>query len=274
MSRRDQDSPVPPASHPEGPQGVTLVERVHAAGSVIPWHAHDGASLCLVLDGAFVEYSRGRALDCDPSSVKFTPAGERHWNHFHAGDVRGFMVEIDVAKHHSVAPFEAALSRSSQFHGGAQVLLARRIHAEYRARDTASPLAIEGLLLELLALVARGGDGPVRRRGQPAWVRQAFDLVHAQRDAVLTLSAVAGAVGVHPATLARGFRRAYGCTLGQMQRRLRLEFAAHRLVSTELPLAEIAECAGFFDQSHFTNAFRRHAGMPPLQYRRAMSRVV
>ena len=85
-----------------------------------------------------------------------------------------------------------------------------------------------------------------------------------------SLATIAAEVGVHPATLSRGFRRAYGCTPGQLQRRLRLEFAAHELSTTDRPLATIAQQAGFYDQSHFTNAFRRQLGASPLQYRRAM----
>jgi AraC-like DNA-binding protein len=257
-------APIRRASLP----GVVLTEGLHRAGSTIPWHWHEGASICLVLDGAFVEYSRGIALDCRPSSLKFTPAGEKHWNRFHLADVRGLLVEIDVARHASVAPFEQALSRSRHFERGPELQLARRLYAEFRSADTAAPLAVEGLLLELLALVARGEDG-TERQGSPAWARRAYELLESGYCRSLSLAPIAREVGVHPATLARGFRRAYGCTIGEMQRQLRLDFAARQLAATDLPLAAIAQQAGFFDQSHFTNAFRRRFGATPLRYRRA-----
>lgn len=34
-----------------------------------------------------------------------------------------------------------------------------------------------------------------------------------------------------------------------------------------MPLAEVAFCAGFADQSHFTKSFRRYLGVTPLRYR-------
>ncbi len=248
--------------------GVVLTEGLHPAGTSIPWHWHEGASICLVLDGAFVEYSRGLALDCRPSSLKFTPAGEKHWNRFHLADVRGLLVEIDVARHASIAPFQRALSRSRHYERGPELQLARRLYTEFRSSDTAAPLAVEGLLLELLALVARDG-GRAGREAAPAWARRAYELLESGYIGSLSLAPIAQEVGVHPATLARGFRRAYGCTIGEMQRQLRLDFAARQLSLTDLPLATIAQHAGFFDQSHFTNAFRRRFGTTPLRYRRA-----
>jgi AraC family transcriptional regulator len=248
--------------------GVVLTEGLHPAGTSIPWHWHEGASICLVLDGAFVEYSHGVALDCRPSSLKFTPAGEKHWNRFDLADVRGLLVEIDVARHASIAPFEHALSRSRHFDRGPELQLARRLYSEFRSADTAAPLAVEGLLLELLALVARG-DGAAVKLDTPAWARRAYELLEAGYVESLSLAPIAREVGVHPATLARGFRRAYGCTIGEMQRQLRLDFAARQLTLTDLALASVAQQAGFFDQSHFTNAFRRRFGTTPMRYRRA-----
>lgn len=270
MSPRDQEvSGASKLRQTELP-GVTLTEGIHRGGSTLPWHSHEGASICLVLDGAFVEYSRGRALDCRQSSLKFTPPRERHWNRFSRGDVRGLLVEVDLLRHPSIAPFERILCESLQFHAGPELSLARRLYSESRARDSAAPLAMEGLLLELLALVARRRETTADRNRHPGWARQAFDLLHAHRGSSLTLSEVASALGVHPATLARGFRGVYGCTVGQVQRQIRLEYAARQLVETDLPLTAIADQAGFYDQSHFTNAFRRHIGMPPFRYRFAM----
>jgi AraC family transcriptional regulator len=82
------------------------------------------------------------------------------------------------------------------------------------------------------------------------------------------LSGLAQSVGVHPVTLARAFRHAFGCTVGEYVRSLRIERAAHQLAQTELSLAEIALGAGFSDQSHFSNLFRHHTGLSPSKFRR------
>ena len=85
-------------------------------------------------------------------------------------------------------------------------------------------------------------------------------------------SSIAAASGVHSVTLARGFRRAYGCTLGEYIRR-RIERAIEKLRTSSAPLAEIALANGFADQSHFSNLFRRYTGVTPSRFRRAARSV-
>ena len=136
--------------------------------------------------------------------------------------------------------------------------------------DGAAPLAIEGLLLELLATTTRQGGANGETRGRPSWILRARDLLHADLSHRRTLADLAAEVGVHPVTLARGFRRSFGCSVGEYVRRLRIERAAVHLSSSDEPLAAIALAAGFSDQSHFSNLFRRGTGMSPSAYRRAM----
>ena len=84
----------------------------------------------------------------------------------------------------------------------------------------------------------------------------------------MSLGALAQAVGVHPVTLARGFRRTYGCSVGEYLRHLRIVEAARQLHDTDLPLASIATSAGFADQSHFSNVFKQQTGLSPSAFRR------
>jgi LacI family transcriptional regulator len=51
-------------------------------------------------------------------------------------------------------------------------------------------------------------------------------------------------------------------------RRQHLEHARHLLVDTDLPIARVADVAGFGSQAYFADVFRRYFGLPPFQYRR------
>jgi len=72
----------------------------------------------------------------------------------------------------------------------------------------------------------------------------------------------------------RGYRAAFKVTVGERIRRFRVERAVRELLEGQEPLSSIAVRAGFYDQSHFTNLFRRRFGVTPAQYRLSATRRV
>ena len=267
MVRRRPAAPGPIRLRSVRTAGFTLTEGVHVGGSRLPWHHHDGPTLCFVLRGVFTETSGGERLTCTPDTLKVMPAGERHCDDFDRGDTRGLLVETDSDRAEAIRTHAAVLDERVAFHGGLPAALARRVYHEFRQADDAAPLAVEGLLLELLAAVSRRRTERLPG-GMPPWLGETRDRIHADLAARPSLAALAAGAGVHPVTLARAFRRAFGCTVGEYLRRLRIERAAEQLETGDQPLAEIALGAGFADQSHFSNVFRRRVGVSPSVYRR------
>ena len=259
--------PNPPSPKRASIAGFTLTEGVHAAGSALPWHTHDGPTLCLVLDGAFTEESAGGKLLCTPSTVKVMPAGELHCNRFDHGDTHGLLIEADATRAHAIRPYSGLLEERVAFDGGPLAALGRRIYREFSRMDAAAPLAFAGLMLELLAWGNRERQTHGVGSG-PAWAVRAREILHDDLTAPVSLGALAQAVGVHPVTLARGFRRTYGCSVGEYLRHLRIVEAARQLHDSDLPLATIAMAAGFVDQSHFSNVFKQQTGLSPSAFRR------
>lgn len=70
-----------------------------------------------------------------------------------------------------------------------------------------------------------------------------------------------------PATLSRGFRRAFGVTPVAFRAEARARRAWQSLTASDLPLAELAVGAGFADQSHMTRAIRALTGRTPGAWR-------
>jgi AraC family transcriptional regulator len=250
-------------------EGFSLREGRHPAGSSLAWHRHPGATICFVYSGGFAEQYTGLTLDCTPGTLKITPAEEPHSNRFGPEETRGLLIEADPAGVERLGPHARVLEERASFHDAHLSLLGCRLLAELRAGDTAAPLAIEGLLLEVLAGAARANQFRLGGAMPPRWVTEARDLLH-DPGRVASLGELAEAVGVHPVTLARGFRKAYGCSVGTYLRRLRVARAAQRLAETDDALAEIALSAGFADQSHFSNLFRRETGVSPSAFRRSV----
>jgi AraC family transcriptional regulator len=250
--------------------GFVLTETSHPSGQRLDWHRHERANLVVVLQGAFMEVCAGRTFECNPHSVLLKPPGELHADVFGARLTRCLIIEIEPRRWPALEGMPCALERVEQMRGGTLHRLALRIAGELRSPDAASPLAIEGLVLEMLASALRLKAG--KTEATPRWLDEARQYAGANFRKQLGLADVAQAVGVHPFHLARQFRRYCRCTVGEFIRRLRIDFACQQLATTGTPLVEIALAAGFSHQPHFCRVFKRQTGMTPTAYR-DLSRV-
>ncbi len=240
--------------------GFVLVESAYAPQAVLPRHFHERASFSTPLRGSFLESVGTRTIDCSAGEVLVRPAGEVHSNRYGGNGARCLLVEVQPERLASLRGFTSLFDAPSTLPREIAVL-ARRVHAELAASDDAAPIAIEALMLEIIAGATRQSSG------KPNWLERARAFVHTHASTKLTLGSIAEAAGVHPATLARGFRAHLRCSPAEYVRRLRLDAAMRALATTDAPIADIALDAGFYDQSHFTGAFRRHSGMTPARYR-------
>lgn len=220
--------------------------------------------LAVVLEGALAKTFARAEWSLGRSSVATLPGGAVHATDFGRAPTRILVVR---ARHGADATaFGTLLRRLRETRSSASTAFGWRIAGELAARDASWALAAEGLVLQLLAGASRGSC-EVTRPATVAWLADVRELLHDRSPEAHTLTELADAVGVHPVHLARSFRRAFGMTVGEYARHLRLEWAAARLTASDDSLAEIAVRSGFADQSHFTRAFRRYAGVPPGRYR-------
>lgn len=230
-------------------------------------HRHERACLAVVIDGRVDKSFRRLEVPSPAPTVVTMPPEEPHADRFGCDGARIVVVEADAATVERLRPFGRALERVDHFRDDWSAGVATRLARELRREDRAAPLAIEGLVLELLARAARS-DAP-RARRPPAWLGCATEYVHAHFGDAFRVGDVAAAAGVHPVHLARVFRAHHGVTIGAYVRRLRLDWASWELARSDASLATIAHRAGFADQSHFTRAFKSHVGVTPGRYREA-----
>jgi AraC family transcriptional regulator len=249
--------------------GFHSTETSHPPGFHIPGHFHDFASLYLVLRGSLTEFYGNKKRECKQASMIFTPPGEKHSNRFSSLGGRCFLVEIPPAYIARLAAAGVRLEGSIHSESVALAWLGMKLYREFELPDSVSLLAVEGLMLEALSEFARMSERPAV--DAPAWLRRARNLMQDRFSDNLALDEIAAAVGVHPAHLARTFRRCYGVTAGEYQRRLRIEYASRQLSETETSILEIALAAGFADQAHFSRTFKNHIGLTPARFRAAFA---
>lgn len=249
-----------------------LTEAVNMPLATLPPHAHELACITFILRGSCVETIDRRSHECSPYSTIIKPAGEVHSNKYGSAGARCLIVEVKTERLHTVRSFSQTLERAAHLRGGSINSFAVRIYKEFKIADSASLLSLEGLMLEVLGQVTRHNLKALTFT-PPRWLLRAKELCHERFSQPLTLHDIANEVGVHPAHLARMFRRHYQQTVGEYVRRLRLDYAARELTQSDKPLVEIASATGFYDQSHFTHCFKLHTGLTPSEYRSEIKKM-
>jgi AraC family transcriptional regulator len=249
--------------------GLVLTETGYAPRTTIPRHSHSNPYICLVCAGGYTEIYGRRTRECEPHTVVFHPPGEVHTERFHDAPGRSFNIELPAPWTKRVGLLSSVLDRPLDFRGGQFASLTARLYDEFQRCDAVTPLAVEGLTLELLARAARTLERPAGERRPPAWLDQVRDLLHARFAEDLSLGEIASTAGVHPAYLSASFRRHYQCTVGDYLRQRRVESARRLLADTGLPLPEVARVTGFADHSHFARTFKNLTGTTPSRYRRS-----
>lgn len=100
-------------------------------------------------------------------------------------------------------------------------------------------------------------------------VAAAVRLIRERACGGLNVDELAAEVGVSRSVLQRRFRSAVGHTLHDEITRVKLARAKELLAHTALPIAEVAEKAGFKHQEYLGVVFRQQVGTTPAQYRKS-----
>jgi AraC family transcriptional regulator len=249
------------------PVGDLQVAETRAPpGLRLPWHAHEHACLVVLLEGSFTEAFRTRSVACDVATALFKPPGEQHTDRYGRTGARCLVVEFMPQQIEHVCQHASSLDRVANVRSATVMQLATRIHYELVREDALSPLVLEGVVLELLGTTLRHcGSDTISRA--PRWLERTQERLHEEFSSKLSIAALAVDAEVHPDHLSRCFRQRYGMLIGEYVRRLRVDWAANKIVTTDMPLVQIALGAGFSDQSEFTRRFREQMGTTPSRYR-------
>ena len=136
--------------------------------------------------------------------------------------------------------------------------------------DAVSRLRDESIALDLIGEAIATLEPPSGQAGLPRvetlQLNRARNLIEARLSDELSVSDIAGDLGMGVATLQRLFRAAYGCSVFDYVRTRRLE-SARLLLEQGRSVAAAAEAAGYSSAANFATAFRRKFGATPRQVR-------
>ncbi|MCE9595836.1 MAG: AraC family transcriptional regulator [Planctomycetes bacterium] len=239
-----------------------FTETWHAPALVLNEHEHELACVHFVLAGCYCETFDGRERQLQPGALLYKPPGVRHANRFHDVGARTLRLELDRELVADLGD-RARLARDTR--ENELELLARRLHAELLAEDDLSPLALEGLALELTAALFRRARD---RRNDLRLAERCAEHLQERFRGSLGLSDLAREFGADRTALARAFRARFRTSIGEYLRRLRVGEVMRELSRGERRLVDISLAAGFADQSHCTRVFRTLTGLTPSAWAR------
>ena len=112
------------------------------------------------------------------------------------------------------------------------------------------------------------GSAAAEPSALPAAVARAIEFMEKHLGEPIGMTDVAECAGVSESRLRAVFREHTGIAPGQYLLRRRFDAAKFRLLHTDWSIAEIARSCGFANVFVFGSFFRKHAGTPPLRFRK------
>lgn len=208
----------------------------HGAGERLARHRHAEGYVAVVLDGGYLEAGESGRIRAQAGMAVVHHDWSAHQDGFGASGAQVLNL-----------PLPAGLGE------GPAHLADPDAVARLAERD---PLAAAELVRETAtATAATPGDWP--------------DLLAAalDRDPSLAIAGWADAAGLDPASVSRGFARAYGMSPKRFRLELRTRRAVRALTGWRGTLAALAAEHGFADQAHFARAAAALTGLSPSRLR-------
>jgi AraC family transcriptional regulator len=245
--------------------GYRVIDAAYSNGQSLPRHTHPRPALSFVSRGSFRETTRSGLTVCHAGTMHVRPSEEPHANRFDGVGIRLLVVDMPLEPALDDRRIRRLVGRASVVQDGVVRVLAGQLQWELYHRDQASDLAVEGLVLALLARLVRATSPDRASRDVHSGVRveRAREFIDAHFARSLSLAEIAAVSGLHPSSLARAFKRRFDLTPWQYQRRRQIEWVKTELERGDRPIAALAHEAGFSDHSHLTRAFRAAEGHTP-----------
>lgn len=156
---------------------------------------------------------------------------------------------------------------------------ARKVAAFAPAFDKGAPADRLLLLIEVLRslldatkltpLASDRFDAAIPDHDDASRLGRVLDLLHGSYFDALSSAEIARHAGMSERTLRRFFQRHMGSNIQDYLMGLRLGRAASLLLSSDMPVYQVAEESGFQNLSHFNRQFRRHRNVSPSAFRKS-----
>lgn len=236
--------------------GARILRVTDGHGAVVAEHAHDWPVLSIFISGGYHNVCDLGQADISRPSAIFYQAGQAHANRISGDGLEQIDIEFDPRW--LGADLQSRLPSVRRWIGGRVGRQARELALSSALGRPEAWIAEAARRFFALAL---GAEVPA---SQP-WIEQAFAALSGARPP--STPSLARSFGLSPAWMAQAYHAAVGEGVRETVRRRRVERAMRMLRETRTAYCDVAQDAGFCDQSHMIRAFRQVIGRTPSSVR-------
>ena len=137
-------------------------------------------------------------------------------------------------------------------------------------RATAYGLTVFGAFLQFIPILLEAYGTQIRKREEslPPGLRNCLNFITENYCRNLSLKQLAKRACMSETSFLRHFKSLTGRSPLNYIILLRLRYAAEKLISTDIPVTEIARKAGFTDSNYFSRCFSKYMKQTPMAFRR------
>ncbi|MBQ0050933.1 MAG: AraC family transcriptional regulator [Treponema sp.] len=143
---------------------------------------------------------------------------------------------------------------------------------ESRKNDEFSEINRKSCLLKLLIQIARNSDGRNEREqliGETeASIQKAARFIFENYEKDISLEQAAQIAGMRDTYFSRKFQEVTGYGFKEYLTNIRLQHSQEMLLNGQLTITQIALACGFTNSNYFGDAFKKHTGQSPREFRK------
>ena len=245
-------------------------------------HCHPYYEMYYIEDGACRFFIDNNMYDLKSGDFLFIPPQIFHFTRYLYGECKKYSLffrEADIEecvkellpeKHGFLK--NTRIIQTPEIYTQQITALLQRMLGEEKIADTKSETMLRFLFQELLLLCSRECNFlqalPIDIHTTESPIVQAAQFISNHYNEHITTADIAAAAGYSPNYLTHKFKESVGVGIHEYLVFIRLQKAAHELISTTDTITEIAFRCGFSDSNYFKDAFKKKYGVTPRAYRK------
>ena len=208
-------------------------------------------------------FSTGEVLDVGAGEVLFLPRGASYTVE-EISPSFCYAINFDISEQAAHTPFALFVKNGTELAGAFSAA-----ERAWRHKDAGYEAACRAQLYHILSQLQAEHQAAYLGKQKHALIAPAVERIHADYtgDGV-SIASLAALCGITPEYFRAIFRAIYQTSPLKYINDLRLSRAAELIASGEYSVTEAARLSGFSDPAHFSRAFKKRYGVPPVGYKK------